>query len=208
MKLSERLSKLHHYYQDSHSVWDIGCDHGLLGLSFYEVSSVKSIHLVDPSFLVIQELKKTIDSYITKKDLDIIVHAKKGQEVVLNSETKTIYIAGMGGEEIREILKNLETQLTPADRIVISPHRKILQLREYLRDSAFRLLQEEVLFENEQYYQILCLSSKGEGEVVSSYGTFLFLGAHGPSYKAHQIHHFKQHKDLESMAYFAYLTSL
>ena len=207
MKLSERLSKLHSYYKDSHSVWDIGCDHGQLGLSFGEVATVQELYLVDPSVKVITELKKTIDSYITRKTLKIIIHEKRGQEVVLNSNSKTIYIAGMGGEEIKEILIHLETQLSPRDQIVISPHRKILELRKYLHHSSFRLQDEEVLFENEQYYQIMALTFGGSGEVVTSYGSSLFLKGVGPEYRAHQIQHFKQHKDLESVAYFAYLAT-
>jgi tRNA (adenine22-N1)-methyltransferase len=208
LKLSERLSKLHSYYKDSHSVWDIGCDHGQLGLSFGDVSSVQELHLVDPSSKVITELKKTVDSYITKKDFKVTIHEKRGQEVVLNSDSKLIYIAGMGGEEIKEILIHLATQLSPRDQIVISPHRKILELRKYLHHSAYRLQEEEVLFENGQYYQIMALTLGGTGEVVTSYGSSLFLKGVGPEYKAHQIHHFKQHKDPESEAYFAYLGTL
>jgi tRNA (adenine22-N1)-methyltransferase len=208
LKLSERLSKLHSYYKDSRSVWDIGCDHGQLGLSFGDVATVQELHLLDPSSKVITELKKTIDSYITKGSLKITIHEKRGQEVILNSDSKTIYIAGMGGEEIKEILMHLETQLSPHDQIVISPHRKILELRQYLHCSAFRLQDEVVLFENGQYYQIMALTFGGTGEVVSSYGSSLFLKGVGPEYKAHQLQHFKQHKDPESKAYFAYLAIL
>ncbi len=207
MKLSERLSKLHSYYKDSHSVWDIGCDHGQLGLSFGEVATVQELYLVDPSVKVITELKRTVDAYITRKSFKIIIHEKRGQEIVLNSNSKTIYIAGMGGEEIIEILIHLETQLSPHDQIVISPHRKILELRKYLHHSSFRLEDEVVLFENGQYYQIMALTFGGSGEVVSSYGSSLFLKGVGPEYKAHQIQHFKQHKDRESVAYFAYLAT-
>ena len=187
-------------------MWDIGCDHGLLGLSFCEVGTVKEVHLVDPSSLVISKLKKNINAYITKRNFLLIIHENKGQNLILGPESKTVYIAGMGGEEIKEILQGLEPQLSANDLVVISPHRKILQLRKYLKDSTYRLLREEVIFENEQFYQILALVPRGEGEVVSSYGTSLFFTRDGLRYKAHQIHHFKQHKDAESMAYFAYLT--
>ena len=57
---------------------------------------------------------------------------KKGQDVILGPNSKTVFIAGMGGKEIGEIIQNLIPQLTPADRLVISPHRNILELRQYL----------------------------------------------------------------------------
>jgi tRNA A22 N-methylase len=114
----------------------------------------------------------------------------------------------MGGEEIKEILTHLESQLGVIDKIIISPHRKILQLRHYLNQSRFRLINEEVIFENGQFYQIMVLTCGGQGEVVTSYGSSLFYKGQGPEYKAHQIHHFRAHKDPESEAYFAYLVTL
>ena len=189
-------------------MWDIGCDHGHLGLSLVSKASLRELHLVDPSHKVITDLKKIIDSYITKETFSINIHEKKGQDVRLNPQPKTIYIAGMGGEEIKEIIQALSTQLTSQDLVVISPHRKILELRKYLRYSDFRLIEEEVLLENGQYYQILALTYGGEGEVVTSYGSSMFFKGVWPLYKEHQLHHFKLHKDPESMAYFTYLAGL
>lgn len=189
-------------------MWDIGCDHGQLGLSFGDRDSVGEVNLVDPSSKVINELNNKLDSYITTKPFMLNIHQKRGQDILLGPESKTVFIAGMGGEEIKEILTNLETQLSPRDLIVISPHRKILELRKYLHHSAYRLEQEEVLLENGQYYQIIALTYGGAGEVVTFYGNTLFLKGVGPDYKAHQLHHFKQHKDSESKAYFAYLSHL
>jgi tRNA (adenine22-N1)-methyltransferase len=209
LKLSQRLSLLHSYHHNTSSIWDIGCDHGLLGLSFLEVEEVKEIHLVDPSSLVIHDLKlKLKDSYITKGSFKIHVHEKRGQDVVLNTERKTIFVAGMGGQEIKEILQALLPQLSPDDQVVISPHRKILDLREYLASSPFRLVKEEITFENDQYYQVMGLSLDQKYAPVSLYGEGVFEGEMGQNYKNHQILHFQRHKDVDSMAYFAYLKAL
>src|SRR5690606_4311997 len=110
-------------------------------------ASVTQIHLVDPSALVIQTLKKKLlDSDIPREEI-IQIHHQRGQELTLRPDiSKCLFIAGMGGKEIQEILQNLLPQLGAADRVVISPHRKILELRNYLHTSEFGLISEETLF--------------------------------------------------------------
>jgi tRNA (adenine22-N1)-methyltransferase len=205
VKLSVRLTTLQSYFHDAHSVWDIGCDHGILGLSFVNRKTLKEIHLVDSSSLVIENLKKkNIDAYITKKDLSINIYEKKGQDIILNEERKIIYIAGMGGKEIKEILEKLLPQVSTEDRVVISPHRKILELREYLHLSKWRLMDEQVVSENDQFYQVLCLSTF-DYSPVSLYGEQLWRVGEGPAYRKHQLETFRSHTDPRSCAYFAYL---
>lgn len=207
MSLSLRLKTLAGYYHQSHLVYDIGCDHGLLGLSFLKQESVQGIYLVDPSIDVIRTLNTYIDSYITDRDLINVLH-QKGQEVVLSSGSRTVFIAGMGGKEIQEILKNLITQVNPEDRIVISPHRNILELRAYLNESAFNLIEETSLFEDGQYYQIICLGTgKGKGK-VHPYGSEIWESEVGSDYKKHQIGTFSIHQDPLAKAYVAHLRQL
>jgi tRNA A22 N-methylase len=164
--------------------------------------------LVDPSLEVIKSLNnKLIDSYITKREL-IKIHYKKGQDVVLDFETKAVFIAGMGGKEIQKIMKSLLSQLTPADRIVISPHRNILELRKYLNASQFKLIDEVTLFEDGQYYQVLCLETAPGLPQVSLYGDKVWQGLVGEEYRQHQIRAFSLHQDEASKAFVAYLGQL
>ena len=190
------------------SIWDIGCDHGILGLSFLQYPAITKIHLVDPSIDVIRTLhNKLIDSYITKQPLIEIQH-KKGQDVILNPEPKVIFIAGMGGREIQEIIKNLLPQLTPFDRLVISPHRNILELRQFLQVSALRLVDEVAIQEDGQFYQILCLETSVQFPAVSLYGEKIWQGPVGEQYRQHQIRSIGLHQDQASKAYVSYLKLL
>jgi tRNA (adenine22-N1)-methyltransferase len=199
--LSFRLLKLHSYYNQEKHVWDIGCDHGHLGLSFSPLESVETINLVDPSQPVIDVLnQKLIDSYISKAK----VFHLKGQDVTISSPSNCIFIAGMGGEEIGEIVSRLLPQLNSSSRIVISPHRKILELRSQLNKASVKLLSEEVIFENDQFYQIMCLSP-GNGTPVSTYGESLWVGENGAKYREHQLAHFSMHRDEASKAYVEFL---
>ena len=103
-----------------------------------------------------------------------------------------------------EILQNLLPQLDASSRIVISPHRKILELRKLLHYLPLILLEEKVLFEDGQFYQILCLTP-GEGVKVSLYGKDLWNDETGEAYLDHQVKTFSQHQDLASQEYVSYL---
>lgn len=206
-ELSFRLSKLHDKHHEEENIWDIGCDHGLLGLSFLDDEKVKSVHLVDPSILVIETLQNKLkDAYISKDKL--FVHHKRGQEIIPSSHPNAIFIAGMGGKEIGEIIQALLPYIDESSRIIISPHRKILELRSLLNSLPVRLLEEEVIEEDGQFYQILVLKPSLYGKRVSHYGEALWSSECGKRYREHQILHFKVHKDEASMGYVKYLTSI
>lgn len=179
-----------------------------MGLSFSKHQGIKSIHLVDPSIDVINVLnKKLFDSYITEKDF-IKVHCAKGQTLILNAETKSVFIAGMGGKEIQEIVQNLIAQLSPFDRLIISPHRNILELRKYLQATELGLLDEIVIEEDGQFYQILCLVKGSNPHQVPLYGSKIWLGSIGEKYRQHQLQAFSCHQDELSKAYVTYLGQL
>jgi tRNA (adenine22-N1)-methyltransferase len=205
--LSLRLRTLQSYYSNEQVVWDIGCDHGQLGLSFADVESVKSIQLVDPSEKVISTLhNKLKDSYISVPKIN--VHHNEGQRLKIESPSNLIFIAGMGGLEIGEIVSNLYSQLNETSKFVISPHRKILEVRALLNELPVSLLSEEVIVENGQFYQILELGLNPNGMKVSLYGTDLWKTPSGEDYRKYQLKYFDYHKDLASQEYVKYLKSL
>jgi tRNA A22 N-methylase len=195
LSLGNRLNLLASFSGQAESVWDIGCDHGLLGLSYLPYPLIKEIHLVDPSGHVMKSLKEKLkDAYITKTP-QIHLHQKKGQEIKLNQKSKTIFIAGMGGREIHEILGALENQVTSLDRIIISPHRWVFELRKELSTSDFRLFDETIAFESGHFYQILCLIKTPELAPVHPFGNKLWSSPNGRSYRDHLIKGLYHHRD-------------
>ena len=204
MGLSKRLNRFSQFYCNHSYIWDIGCDHGLLGMSFLNQPAVKQINLVDPALPVIKKLK---DSYITIPKINIIHN--KGQNLIIpNSNQNSLYIAGMGGLEMREILQKLLPQLGREDRILISPHRHILELRKYLQGSPFRLVEEGVVEEAGHFYPYLYLAQDARFAEVSLYGEQMWQGEEGQKYLSYLIGHLSCHKNLASQAYLNHLKGL
>jgi tRNA (adenine22-N1)-methyltransferase len=207
VELSLRLNTLRSFYQNQHNIWDIGCDHGLLGLSFTDIPTIQTINLVDPSKPVIDVLSKKIkDSYISKGN--ILIHLKEGQKLKIESSSNCIFIAGMGGKEIGQIIETILPDLDQDSQIVISPHRKILELRELLNSLKIALIDEKVILEDGQFYQIIVLKPQIAGPRVPLYGEKLWDTETGRQYLDHQIRFFETHRDDISIRYVAFLKSL
>lgn len=192
-------------------IWDIGCDHGNLGLSFLESPQVQRIFLVDPSIDVITKLKQKVkDSYITNAD-KILILQKSGEDLNLEEKKiKTIFIAGMGGDKIRLILKNLINQISDTDEIILSPHRKVLELREYLVRENIFLNDEYIIEESNQFYQVISLTKNNSLKKIELFGSkeMWTRNNEATQYKNQQIRDFSLHRDFSSIQYVKYLRSL
>jgi tRNA A22 N-methylase len=205
--LSNRLKFISQLISTPTVVWDIGCDHGLLGLGFRDNKEVKEINLVDPSFDVVNKLKIAVDSDISMPK--ILIHCKKGQEIKLNTKFKnSLIITGMGGKEILDILKFVLPQLKQDDEIIISPHRNFLLLREYLSQSSYRLVSESVVSDSGHFYQVLKLSLMPDYNQVSIYGDTLWQSREGRLYRDFLIQHFQYHRDVVSNDFLKFLQNL
>jgi tRNA (adenine22-N1)-methyltransferase len=208
VKLKGRLGELAGCYSDEEVIWDVGCDHGQLGLSFLDHPRVKEVHLVDPSLPVINTLKenKQLGAYISNGSL--FIENKFGQEIRINSENNKIFIAGMGGREIIEILQAMEPQSDLRFNCYISPHKNILELREYLKNSHFRLRDEFLIKDNGRFYQVIGLDFTTDGPMVSPYGDRLWHSSYAREYRNYLLDIYRSHKESKDQTYYRFLESL
>ncbi len=207
MALSPRLLALRGRYHHHKIVLDVGCDHGKLGLSFLKEREVEKIHLIDPSSLVIAQLSKNIGAYTPVERNRIHIHREKGQDFIPSSEKKIIFIAGMGGKEIIEIITHFKRFISKEDQLVLSPHRDILLLREFLHASTFTLMDEQLVSDEGRFYQVISLGIGGE-KSVSLYGENIWRGEVGEKYLEYQTEVFSAHQDVRSRGYLQFLKGL
>ena len=209
MALSFRLAELASYYQSEEYIYDIGCDHGLLGLSFKSNPKVKGIYLIDPNPYSVDIISKTLDADITEPSF-IYPMKINGEETKISDPNSLVFIAGMGGKTIINILKSWPSEnLLNCSQIVLSPHRNLLELRSYLHQENFKLVGERVLTENNQFYEVLSVTkSKNNGPRVSLYGEELWERPGSANYLKHQLGYLEYHRDSQSLAYLNYLKQL
>ncbi len=162
MKLSKRLQTIADFVPIGGVVGDIGTDHGYIPA--YLIDSKKS--------------KKVIGTDISKGSLDKIIQYVKllnfqdhidtrlgnGLEVIALNEIDTVIISGMGGLLIRDILsKDLKITNT-ITHFILQPNIAAKELRQYLIQNNFKIVDEELIFEENKYYEII-YAIKGESKV-------------------------------------------
>ena len=136
--------------------YDFCCDHGHLGLSLVDNSQYSKIILIDQVDSIISNLTKET-SDIPKGKLSVLL--EDCTKIKINAENeKTVAIAGIGGKLSVRILENIFRYLNNNDIVILSPHNNIDSVREYLRTTKLGLLEEHLIKENNQFYEIFVLS--------------------------------------------------
>lgn len=179
MILSKRLMAIAELVPKNSIVGDIGTDHGYI-----------------PAYLIKNNIsKKVIGTDISQGSLDKIIgyieksgHEKKiesrlgyGLEVLKTYEVDTVVISGMGGVLINEILdkdKNITNSIT---NFIFQPMLGVKELRKYLMENSFEIIREELVKEDNKYYEII-FAKKGKGyiekEINFEIAKDLILGKH------------------------------
>lgn len=159
MKLSKRLMAIINFVPKNSIVADIGTDHGLI-----------------PAYLVLNNIsKKVIGTDISKGSLEKILGYIKtlniehmvdtrlgdGLEVIKPFEVDTVIIAGMGGLLIRDILEKNKEVTDSVVNFILQPMVAAKELREYLINNSFEIIDEDLVKEDGKYYEII-FAKKGK----------------------------------------------
>ena len=172
MNLSNRLQKIASLVPNDVPAADIGADHGLL------ISYLIKNHIIPYGYA--SDNKKGPYENLTSRIKDEHLSSKIETSLcdgISNCNTKkykTLIICGMGGDLIKNIIKNDEEKAKNATFLLLSPQGCEFQLREYLLSIGFYPEKEEIVFED-HFYEILLFSKnkKELGELDLKYGYFL-----------------------------------
>lgn len=152
--LTDRLEAIAEMVGICKTVADIGCDHGRLAVALLQQ---KRAEFVIASDISPASVKKTEN--LAKKcgfyDKMEIVQAN-GLVSVTGEDIDAIIISGMGGILISEILNDGAISAQKAERIIMQPMRGDKELRKYLYDNQYSILDERLVFENRRAYPVIC----------------------------------------------------
>ena len=142
MTLSNRLKKIAEYAGKCEVVADIGTDHALVPVYLIENGLFLHAYACDIGELPLNRAREYVASRELTDKIELIL--SNGLEKV-PSDCDVVIIAGMGGELIREILRN-DTEHQNA-LFVLQPMTASDELREYLYQSGFSILDEDIVSE-------------------------------------------------------------
>lgn len=175
VNLSKRLKRVFDYIPEGTKLADIGSDHAYLPC--YAVLNKRCTSAIVGE--ITEGPFNSARSTIRQSGLEGIVEARLGDglEVLVPNEVDVITIAGMGGSLISSILENGKEKLQGVETLVLQPNIGAQQIRNWLDQEGYSLVEEDILEEDGKIYEILVASKSNPN---SAYGEMkdmeLFIG--------------------------------
>lgn len=161
--LSLRLQKAAEFVPQDARLADIGSDHAYLPVALMLQNKI--------SFGIAGEVVvgpyKSAKKQVAKNGLDknIDVRLADGLEAVeLDDQINAITICGMGGVLIRDILQRgkEKRRLSGKERLILQPNVGERQLRQWLFDESYLIIDEAIIEENNKVYEIIVAEKRTE----------------------------------------------
>ncbi len=160
MALSKRLEQVLQMIPRCRTVADVGTDHGYLAVACIETEVAQRVIAID----VNQGPLESAKGFVKERKLEQSIECRLGDGLgaTKQGEVDCAVICGMGGELMQHIItvgpELLETY-------VLQPQSHRRELKQFLVDQGYGIVQEECLLEGNQYYDMWLV----QRDVISVY---------------------------------------
>ena len=153
-RLSKRLGAVASYVQKGSRLADVGSDHAYLPLFLVENGI---IDYAVAGEVVQGPYQSALTNVVQAGKEELIqVRLANGLAAIESSDQiDTITIAGMGGRLIADILEADRDKLEKVKRLILQPNNREDELRIWLQEQGFQIVAEEMVTENQKFYEIL-----------------------------------------------------
>ena len=148
--INKRLEIISSFIDKNDSLADIGCDHGYLGIMALN-KGVNYVQFIDNKIGPLSSAKVNCEN-INNDKIEFTLSSGLND---LNSQVDTIAICGMGGELIVDILKADLNKAKNLKKMILQPNKNEAKLREFLFSNGFIIIDEEIVYDKEKYYEII-----------------------------------------------------
>lgn len=151
IKLSKRLETILSLVPQG-TCADIGADHGKLMIALFERDIITHGYAVENKVGPYNRLVKAL----TEANLidDIIPLLSDGIKDVPEN-IHTFIIAGMGGDNILDILKKYPRKTKQIQTLIVDAHNSVPKLREEVSKMGFAIAEEKIIQEDGVFYEII-----------------------------------------------------
>lgn len=153
MELSIRLKTIASMVDGCDSIIDVGTDHGYVPIYLVQSGVIKSAIASDINRGPVEKAKNNITQSNVSKQ--ITCRLGSGLSTVVVGEVQIAIIAGMGGNLIRDILEEDLDVVKQFKYMILQPVQNAEVLREYLYNTGYDILDEEICKDDGKYYEII-----------------------------------------------------
>lgn len=160
MELSKRLKFIANHIEKCKSIADIGTDHGYIPIYAVKNNLCESAIASDINKDPVRKSKLNISLEGLSEKIETRLGG--GLEPIKTKEVDGIIIAGMGGNLIRDILEEGKNKLSFFKFIILQPAQNPEVLREYLYNNGYKILEEDLCFDDGIYYELFKVVKNNE----------------------------------------------
>lgn len=153
MILSKRLESIAKLIDNCGSLADIGTDHGYIPVYAVDKQICITAIASDINRGPVEKAKQNISSYKLQDKIECRLGG--GLSVLKPYEVDGAVIAGMGGNLIKDILEEGLDVFKSLKFVILQPVQNPEILREYIYNKGYRIIDEELCYEDGKYYEII-----------------------------------------------------
>lgn len=170
--ISNRLRTIASFVPNNTNVADIGSDHGYLLMQLFDSGHSGFLLGVENKKGPFETLKFNVNKNKYKNKINISY--SNGLNDVTN-DYSTIAIAGMGADNIIEIVNQNINKLVFIDHIIVDSHTKTYEIRHFFVNLGYKIDKEVIILEDNVFYEIIRFSKGNEiySELDFKYGPLL-----------------------------------
>ena len=166
MELSIRLKAIASMVDECTSVVDVGTDHGYVPIYLVKNNVIKIAIASDINKGPVEKAKKNIHS--NNLHHQVTCRLGSGLSTVNKGEVQVAIIAGMGGNLIRDILETDLDVVKQLKYMILQPVQNAEILREYLYNTGYDILDEEICYEDDKFYEIIKAKYNNKSVILDS----------------------------------------
>lgn len=160
MELSARLKKIAELIPQGSVIADIGTDHAYIPVYCFLNNIATRAIAMDVNEGPLLRAKTSLEKYGFADRAEL--RLSDGLERLNSGEADVIVIAGMGGLLIMEILEKGKSVINDDTLLILQPMIAPIELREYLYNNGFKIVNEYVEREENKFYNIFCVTKGHE----------------------------------------------
>ncbi len=160
IRLDERLRCALHMLQGTKTVADIGCDHGKLTAALLLDGGCDRVIAGDISPDCLNKTRDIIVRYGLQERAQ--VRLGSGLAVLSPGECDAAALLGMGGELMVELLEASPEVAERMERLVLQPMSGIEELRQWLHEHSYHVLDDHLVMVGRRWYQLLSVKKADE----------------------------------------------
>lgn len=172
--ISKRLELVASFVPQGAILLDVGSDHAYLPIDLVEKGKIERAIAGEVVEGPYQSAVKNVEAHGLKEKIQVrLANGLAAFEEA--DQVSVITIAGMGGRLIARIIEEGLDKLASVERLILQPNNREDDLRIWLQEHGFQIVEESILEEAGKFYEILVVEA-GQMKLSASdvrFGPFL-----------------------------------